>query len=573
MANPPTIFSADGVTPLRQAMNTEIAGPSMMTGRSVATGNPSAGLTPERLAAILRAAEDGNIIDYLELAEAIEEKYLHYLGVLGTRKRQVSQLPVSVEAASDDPLDQAKADLIRDWLRRDTLEPELFDMLDAVGKGYSVTEIVWKLGADRWLPEKLLWRDPRWFEPDRLDGTTLRLRGAGAPQPLQLYKFVVHVHSAKSGLPIRGGLAKPVAWAWLFQSFALKDWVSFADIYGFPVRLGKYQPGSTEDQIRKLMQAVANVSHDAAAVIPNTMELEFISAQAGSTADVFQQLAEYLDKQVSKAVLGQTGTTDGESGRLGGGAGREHGEVRADIERADAKLLAASLNAQLVRPIIDLNFGASGGNYPMITIGREDDEEEFDTWLGGVERFVDRGGRVAQSVVRDRLGIEDPGADEALLSPLSATPAQNAPLDASPAPAATNPPKTPLPGLSRPLKPLTGALSDAAAAPITAAAADLTGAQLEGDDIQAAAVALVDAEWEEMMAPMIAPLMDAIMAAGSYEETADAMMRALPRMDVTTLAERLERAAFAARALALTGADRSQVEAEDAEAESGAGGQ
>src|SRR3546814_21150705 len=73
-------------------------------------------------------------------------KDLHYLSVLGTRKRAVSQLPINVEAASEDPNDELDAQLIRDWLKRLTLQAELFDILDAIGKGYSVTEIVWKLG-------------------------------------------------------------------------------------------------------------------------------------------------------------------------------------------------------------------------------------------------------------------------------------------------------------------------------------------------------------------------------------------------------------------------------------------
>jgi phage gp29-like protein len=552
MATP--ILAPDGVTPLRQMLTNEIAGPSLMTGRQVTSGNPSAGLTPERLAAILRGAEDGNVIDYLELAEAIEEKYLHYIGVLGTRKRQVSQLPITVVAASDDPLDQEKADLVREWLERDTLEAELFDMLDAIGKGYSLTEIVWNLSRAPWLPEKLIWRDPRWFEFDRLDGVTPLLRGAGSPQPLPPYKFVYHTHASKSGLPIRSGLARPVAWAWLFQSFSLKDWVSFAHVYGFPVRLGKYQPGASEEDIRTLLRAVANVSADAAAVIPSTMQMEFISAQAGSSAEVFQMLCEYLDKQVSKAVLGQTGTTDGESGRLGGGAGREHGDVRGDIERADAKLLATTLNRDIVRPIIDFNFGrpADGAaRYPRIRIGREDDREEFSVWLDGVERFVDRGGRVEASVVRDRLGLPDPEPGATLL----AAKAAGSPQEPAGAPAGPFPPETASTQLSRFLNPLIRPSDPAAAASAAAepeAVADQPGRR---DDIDALVDILADEGWEGEMEPMIGPLREALAAAGSYEQAVAALVPAMAAMDADRLAQRLERAAFAVRATALTGAD------------------
>src|SRR5271163_1380244 len=62
--------------------------------------HPSVGLTPERLAGILRQAEFGDPFLYLELAEEMEEKDLHYLAVLGTRKESVAGLQISVSPAS-----------------------------------------------------------------------------------------------------------------------------------------------------------------------------------------------------------------------------------------------------------------------------------------------------------------------------------------------------------------------------------------------------------------------------------------------------------------------------------------
>jgi phage gp29-like protein len=141
----------------------------------------------------------------------MEEKDLHYLGVLGTRKRQVAQLDITVEAASDDADDQANADLVRDWLDRDTLQDDLFDIMDAVGKGVSATEIVWETSENQWWPGRLELVLPQWLMFDRVDGKELLLRdGSGDGQPLDPFKYIVHQVKAKSGLPIRGGLARPV---------------------------------------------------------------------------------------------------------------------------------------------------------------------------------------------------------------------------------------------------------------------------------------------------------------------------------------------------------------------------
>lgn len=549
MASRPTeLVAADGVTPLRHLMTREIAAPAMTSQRSIISGNPAAGLDPVRLADILRGADDGNMSDYLELAEQIEERDLHYAAVLGTRKRQVSQLDVTVEAASDAPIDQAKAELIRDWLQRDSLEPEFFDILDAVGKGFSFTEIVWATPANApWLPEKLIWRDPRWFEFYRIDGTTPLLRGSGAPTPLPPFKFISHVHANKSGLPTRGGLARPAVWAFLFKSFSLKDWLEFAEVYGFPIRVGKYQPGATDDQIRTLLRAVSQIGRDGAAAIPSSMAMDFESAGGTQGPDVFERLCRYMDEQLSKLVLGQTATTDSQGGGLGG-SGKEHNDVRGDIERADAKLLASTINRDLVQPIIALNFPAvPGAKYPRVKIGRPE-AVDLKAELDAIGTFVAMGGRVAISVVRDKLGLADPAAGEALLTvPAAANqgpanPALPAPQAAPPAPF---PATTAAAGLLGPLK------SSHAANPPATAAADPRGAA-ETDEIDAATQALLDDGWEPVLAPIVGPLREAMATAASYDEAIAALAPALAAMRPDELARRLLAAAFAVRAEALT---------------------
>ncbi len=145
----------------------EQAAPTMTGIRNIySVMHPAAGLTPERLTEILREAEFGDPFLYLELAEEMEEKDLHYLAVLSTRKQSLAQLRPFVRAASDQADDVRAADLVREMLTDGALaldENVLFDMLDALGKGYSASEIIWDTSGREWFPRRLLWRDPRWF--------------------------------------------------------------------------------------------------------------------------------------------------------------------------------------------------------------------------------------------------------------------------------------------------------------------------------------------------------------------------------------------------------------------------
>jgi phage gp29-like protein len=85
----------------------EQAAPTMAGVRNIySVMHPSIGLTPERLTAVLQQADTGDPYLYLELAEEMEEKDLHYLAVLGTRKNAVAQLDLIVRAASSGAEDQ-----------------------------------------------------------------------------------------------------------------------------------------------------------------------------------------------------------------------------------------------------------------------------------------------------------------------------------------------------------------------------------------------------------------------------------------------------------------------------------
>lgn len=438
MARLSQILGPDG-QPIRvEDLKRDVAGPSLASVRSPVSGDPSGGLTPDKLAAILRQAEQGDPLAYFELAERIEEKDAHYLGVLSTRKRSVAQVEVTVEAASDDAEHQRHAETVRAWLKRDELQDEVFDILDAIGKGVSFTEIIWDSSEGQWLPSRLEWRDPRFFTFALEDGATPLLRGGhgtggvpmpglshGMGEPLMPFKFITTRFRAKSGLAIRGGLTRIASWAWMFKAFTQRDWAIFTQTFGQPIRVGRYHAGATEAEKETLYRAVANIAGDCAAIMPETMKIDFIEAKSiASSVDLYERRSEWLDRQVSKAVLGQTTTTDAVSG--GHAVSKEHRQVQEDIERADCKQLAAVLNRDLVKPWIDLEYGPQKA-YPRLVIARPE-LKDVQMIMGGLKVGVPMGLRVPKSYVHDLLGVPEAAPDEEVLE-WPQPPAQRMPND------------------------------------------------------------------------------------------------------------------------------------------------
>lgn len=503
-------------------LKAEIATPSLTGVRRVLGAHPTIGLEPQRLAQLLYSAESGQPAAYLDLAEEMEEKYPHYLSVLNTRKRALLGLEIGVEAASSSRADKRMADLARQAVP--AVEAALFDIMDAVGKGFSVLEILWNTDGGQWIPGELVWRDPRWFQFDRTDGRTLLLRDDFNPYggPLPPYKFIRHVVGAKSGLPVRGGIARAAAWSFLFQNYAIKDWVVFAEVFGQPIRLGKYEDATTSpEQIQVLLDALRAIGSDAAAAIPKSMAIELVSSSGRANADIYERLAQYMDENVSKLVLGQTLTTQTSKG--GGGAyalGKVHNEVRYDILHSDCRQLSATLNRDLVRPLIDLNFGPQA-QYPKMTI-RFDEPEDLAALADNLTKIVPLNVPVMAKWARDKFGIPEAEDGEALLG---------------------SPPSPPLGGGVGG----EGAAQRAAhsATPEQDAIGDLA-ARLAGD-------------WREVVEPMNDPVQAALDEAHRNGETAGEFLARLPglleQMDTAALTEKLARAAFAARLMGEAGID------------------
>ena len=424
----------------------EQAAPTLTGIRNIySVEHPARAITPERLSSILQAAEFGDPYRYLEFCEDIEERDLHYLAVLSTRKESVAQLEPMIKPASEEAHDQEIADYVNDVLFERELDLDYVSMLDALGKGFSCSEIIWDNDARDTIPTRVIWRDPRWFMFDWISGNevlvrSLRTEAAKVPlipvkygaepgtshavgiqpatEPLLPFKFVTHVAKAKAGLPIRGGLARAAAWAYLFKIYILKDWVTFAEIYGQPLRTGKYGAGATEQDKATLLRAVANIGTDAAAIIPDSMIIEFAETnQSRASSELYHNFCTYIDESLSKCVLGQTLTTQMPKG--GGGsraAAQVHDAVRRDILSSDARRLSTTLSRDLVRPIVDLSHFGPQKHYPKFWLSLPDDQD-IKTLVDVVTNLVDHGLRVGQRTMLDRLGLPEAGDDEPLLTP------------------------------------------------------------------------------------------------------------------------------------------------------------
>lgn len=377
---------------------------------------PSNGLTPVRLAAIFREADTGDVMRQMELFEEMEEHDPHLFSQLQTRKNAVTGLDFEITAFGDEPRDKEIAEFVEEQLNGiEGMEDIETDLLDAIGKGIAVSEIMWGYDSGRVVVREIKNRHQKRFFWDGVDDS-FRCRTDETPSGILLpkNKFIIHKYKARSGHPARAGILRVVAWMYLFKNYDIKDWISFAEVYGLPFRLGKYAPGSSDEEKRALMQALIQLGADAAGIIPEGASIEFVTAEKTSSTDLYERLARYCDEQISKAILGQTLTSDS-----GGGSyaqSKTHNDVRHDLTVADCKALASTLRRDLIRPLCIFNFGEDK-RIPYIRFDCEESEDltQTATILGTLIEKV--GLRVPTSFVYKKFSIPEPEEGEEIAKP------------------------------------------------------------------------------------------------------------------------------------------------------------
>ena len=382
---------------------------------------PSSGLTPERLAAIFKEADVGDVYRQSELFEEMEEKDTHLFSVFQTRKLAVSGCDFKVFPYSDSPEDKKISEFVTEaisWI--ENWDEALLDMLDAISKGFSVSEIIWEISDGKVWVRELKWRHQKrftFYDPERVMEfpRLLTQESLVLGEDLIPNKFIVHKYRARSGTTSRSGVLRTCAWMYLFKNCSIKDWVIFAEVYGMPLRLGKYDPAASKEDREVLIQAVQSLGTDAAGVISSNTAIEFVESVKNAQGSVYDLLVNLCNGEMSKAVVGQTLTTEvGTTGSLA--AGQVHNEVRKDILEADGKTLAKTLRMQLIRPLVGFNFGWDK-NLPLVK-AQFAQKEDLVNAATVYKTLVDAGfDGIAKKHMHEKFNIPQPNKDDEILQP------------------------------------------------------------------------------------------------------------------------------------------------------------
>lgn len=137
---------------------------------------------------------------------------------------------------------------------------------------------------------------------------------------------------------------------------ALGAWSEFIEIFGHPFRVGKTDTQDLEKKTR-LEQAMADMSTATWMVTDLDDVIEFIDGKTVSSADIYSLYVEKLNSELSKLILGQTGTTDE---KAYSGSANVHQDVSQEYMEADIRHIETIVNTQLLPMMARLGMPVNG---------------------------------------------------------------------------------------------------------------------------------------------------------------------------------------------------------------------
>lgn len=373
----------------------------------------------------------GNLHVYFE---EILEKDGHIFGILGQRWSAVLARDRVLLPASNEPRDMAIREFVEACFKLiqgvdGGFNADLEHLLYGIATGLSILEIDWQPARGLHLSEdarKALPKDAQWIVPrellhryngnfvfDREGRMYRRGESHGNPELVPDRKYLQMRFGGAFENPYGRGLLQHIWWYYFFKKAAMTSWSRAADKWGTPTVIAT-RPDSIEEEMKNAIEQILDrVANDMGAQVPESVKIDLLEAGKAAHGD-FRALLGYCDDSVARCVLGST-LTSSEGERSGSLAlGQVHFAVARDKVERDAEALMHVINEQLIRWIVDINFGTNV-DCPrwQIDISAEDAltrDLEIDT------KLINTGVSLPKRYFYEHYRRPVPGADEAILS-------------------------------------------------------------------------------------------------------------------------------------------------------------
>ena len=149
----------------------------------------------------------------------------------------------------------------------------------------------------------------------------------------------------------------------IWKKNALGAWSIRSDIFGMPLRIGKTDTRDEESR-GKMIEMMQKMDVATWGVFDLDDEIELVEPTGTSGYEIYKDLVEIANSELSKLILGQTGTTDEKSFT---GSAEVHERVSLEYTRADMVWFRFLVNDVLIPKLVKLGLVKDGSTFVFDT--------------------------------------------------------------------------------------------------------------------------------------------------------------------------------------------------------------
>jgi phage gp29-like protein len=297
-----------------------------------------------------------------------------------------------LEEYSSKPGDLAVRDYVAELLNDLPLDELYKGLAEALIVGFSAGEVIWKKTKKGVIPIDIRMRDQRRFvfqeSEEAQTGFTMRCLTynkmfEGIELPAR--KFIVNRHwSTHNGDPYGMGIGRMLYPLVKFRRRAIESYVLYGDRYATPTTVVTAPLSASNAEIDAMYALVSNLSQETAVVLPEGFRLD--SLQPDGRPEVFKELVDYIDKEISLLICGENEAGQAEAGSRA--SSQVANTVRVVKASELSEMISQTLTRTLVRWIVDLNFGI---DVAAPTLHREFRIEESSLSVSDVSMLIQSG--------------------------------------------------------------------------------------------------------------------------------------------------------------------------------------
>ena len=349
----------------------------------------------------------------------------HVMSELRSIRSGMLSFETRLQPASDSPADMRAWDLCNQWMNKKPAPGMLWsdviwNMAQAVFRGFAVHEVVWKRHGNLLMPERVIDKPQRRF----VFGTDneLRLRSKDSMyegDELGQRKWLLTRHMPSYDNPYGVAVFSACFWPYVFKHNGFKWFSKFCEKYGIPWAIGKHPRGTPEPERQEFLNQLEGMIEDAIGTIPDDGSVELLTVSSSGQLPQ-DRLIQVANSEMSKALTSQTLATEiqGEGSRA---ASETHREREKSGNETDRDMVCDTMN-QLLAWITEINI--PGANPPRHEFYEEADaQNEFAEFFSEANQLVD----IPVAHVYDRLQIPQPKDGEDIIPRGSAKPKSKAP--------------------------------------------------------------------------------------------------------------------------------------------------